>query len=181
MLEGNPRWIIGVIGPLLDIYKKTNTQVPKSKQMEEIKKATHQFKSLLSAMPCEVTPKNSPPKSVMSILDQIGEFFRKVVVEEKFKPEPFGSFIVDSSTTPEFESALALALNAGAIVFIPGTSTNIIMTSLKDKRFRLTYLLAPHFQIPIQLMRATSLKRILSRRLDTKQLSLFENDFEDNI
>jgi energy-coupling factor transporter ATP-binding protein EcfA2 len=177
MLEGNPRWIIGVVGPLLDIYKRTKKQVPKSKQMEEIKKATNQFKSLLSAMPCEVSPKGAPPKSVMSILEMIGEFFRKVIVEDKFKPEPYGSFIVDQSTTAEFERALALALNAGAIVFIPGSTTNIIIKSLKDRRFRLTYLLAPNFQIPIQLMRATSLKRILSSGSNTPntQLLLFED------
>ncbi len=178
MLEGNPRWIIGVIGPLLDIYLQTNKCILKRIQMVEIQKAANQFKSLLSAMPCDVSPKGDPPKNVMTILDMIGHYFSKVVVIDKFQPEPVGSFVVDPNTSKEFEIALALALNAGAIVYIPGTTSSIIIKSVIERRFRLSYLLAPNYHIPIQLMRITSLRQV-QKGGKSAQLALFDGTIED--
>jgi energy-coupling factor transporter ATP-binding protein EcfA2 len=178
ILEGNPRWIIGVIGPLLDQYGVTQKTIDTNNQLDEVKKASNQFRSLLSALPCDVSPKGEPPKSIISILDMIGEFFHKEVVLGKFQPEPFGSFSVDKRTTKVFEKSLALALNAGAIVYIPGNSSQLIIKSLIDRKFRLSYLLAPHYKIPIQLMRDIPLSHILQGN-KVNQLSLFIDLKED--
>ena len=173
ILEGNPRWVIGVIGPLLDLYLKTRRRVDPIRQLDEIINAFNQFKALLSALPCDVSPEGTPPKSVMSILDVIGDYFKKAVIIDNFHPEPHGSFSVDKKTTKEFEKSLSLALNAGAIVYIPGDSSQLIINSLIDHRFRLSYLMAPNYQIPIQLMREVPLSQILHGS-NVKQLKLFE-------
>ena len=46
--------------------------------------------------------------------------------------------------------SLGRALNAGAIVFVP-EKPGRRFSSLRGKRFRLSYLLAPHYQLPLIL------------------------------
>ena len=71
----------------------------------------------------------------MSILDVIGDYFKKAVIIDNFHPEPHGSFSVDKKTTKEFEKSLSLALNAGAIAIISRGKPQLIINSLIDHDF----------------------------------------------
>jgi energy-coupling factor transporter ATP-binding protein EcfA2 len=170
ILEGNPRLIIGVVGPFLDKFKNENRKISSNEQIEQIRKAINQFRSLLSALPCKFEKCSSQPKSIISIIDIIGEWFNRDIIVERFKGEPQGSFIVDRSISKEIESSLSVALNAGAIIYVPGATSKLIIQDLYDRRFRITYLLAPHYKLPIQLMREIPLNRIFSKKHE-KQLS----------
>ena len=59
--------------------------------------------------------------------------------------------------------SLAEALNAGAIIYVPDEREELLLESLRGKRFRLSYLLAPYYGLPLQLGRTVSLSVILDR------------------
>ena len=52
-------------------------------------------------------------------------------------------------------------MNAGAIIYVPDDEGKVILTSLRGKKFRLSYLLAPIYGFPIRLGREIALSRIL--------------------
>lgn len=160
MSEGNPRWIIGIVRGLLPIIREQG-KASKRQQTAEVLRATHRFRALLNVIPAN-HPQNQKPARVLGILDKVGEFFHKAVVLEDFKPEPYGSFIVDSRFAEDMLNAFGIALNAGAIVYVPDPEADILLGSLRGKRFRLAYLLSPHYEVPIRLGTGISLGKILS-------------------
>ena len=60
---------------------------------------------------------------------------------------------------------LGQALNASAIVYVPDDNGQLILQSLRDKRFRVSYLLAPIYAIPIRLGPYVNLSSILSAKV----------------
>ena len=67
------------------------------------------------------------------------------------------------------------SLNAGALIYIPDGDGEMLLSSLRGKRFRLSYLFAPYYGIPIRLGRAVSVMRALeiaARSADDTQESL---------
>jgi hypothetical protein len=47
------------------------------------------------------------------------------------------------------------------LIYVPDRASEMLLSSLRGKRFRLSYLFAPHYRIPIQLGRAVSISHIL--------------------
>lgn len=173
MLEANPRWFIGVINPLLDEYKKTGKQIDTFKQLDTLRKTIHKFRALLKTIPCPAkTIGEDEEVGVDKLIDKIGNHFSACVLAEKFNLDPPGSFIVTKGLSPGIHKSLGAALNAGAIVYVNGASAGIVLGDLTDHRFRLSYLLAPHYKIPLQLLSQTGLKNILGKGGDNKNMSL---------
>jgi hypothetical protein len=164
MTEGNPRWIIGLVGRMLDGMKTGQTTVTQEKQAREVERAMNRFRALLRTIPCESSATSASRRGVLSIIDEIGIQFHRGAVTEPFEPEPVGSFRVDSHEDSATVEALGQALNAGAIVFIPDHPGDTLLRSIRGKRFRLCYLFAPYYRIPIRLGRWISLSSILKRR-----------------
>jgi hypothetical protein len=172
MSEGNPRWIIGISRALVSLYDKTRKRIPPATQMAEIEKSVHRFRSLLKTIPC--SDSYSPGSSVAEIIDKIGEFFYNSVVVSDFRPQPYGTFTVDGEVPDKIASALSVALNAGAIVYVPKHKDQSMIENMYGKRFRLTYLLSPHYQIPIRLGDNVALSKILDKaRIDEPEQPQF--------
>ena len=108
----------------------------------------------------------------MSLIDHVGNFFFKEIVVKDFNPDPPGSFVVDSNVSENLLDGLGKALNAGAIIYVPDPRGQTMLSSLRGKRFRLAYLLAPYYQLPIRLGRQVSLLSILAQGTED-QPSLF--------
>ncbi len=161
--EGNPRWLIGVVTQLVHSSKTKDKMVPKNLQSREIGRVSDRFRALLKTIP---TSPQSPSKQrgLLSTLDQIGEFVHEQVILGPFNPDPVGTFVVDSNAEEWLLDSLGRSLNAGAIVYVPDSEASIILSSLRGKRFRLSYALSPYYSTPIQLFREVSLNRILHRR-----------------
>jgi hypothetical protein len=123
-------------------------------------------------MPGAVSSKQEAPRGVLSIIDQIGNYFYDAVVIQTFNSDPPGTFVVDSRVDDRLLESLGKALNAGAIVYVPDDDSHLVMSSLRGKRFRLSYLLAPNYGIPIRLGPPVSLKTILGRSTN-RDLHLF--------
>jgi hypothetical protein len=162
--EGNPRWLIGLVNSLLINLPKTK-RVSKNTQATEIRKAANRFRAMLKTIPCDSSIYQIRNRGVLSLLDDIGNYFYKNIVLDDFRPSPIGSFTVDSFTDPKLLDAIGRAVNAGALVYIPDNESSVI-GSLKGKRFRLSYLLASYHKLPMNLLASQSLSKILTKKND---------------
>lgn len=162
LVEGNPRWFIGITTALLPSYIGSGKPISYAQQAREVEKATSRFRALLKTIPCEPVRGSRAPRGLLTILDTIGQYFYKTIVLESFTPEPAGTFTVDTNCERELLDALAKALNAGAIVYIPDEDSEGMLSSIRGKRFRLSYLLAPHYKLPLTVGRPKSLYKILA-------------------
>jgi energy-coupling factor transporter ATP-binding protein EcfA2 len=188
--EANPRLLIGLLNQLLSNVNsvsevnsiKSRKRVSAVKQAEVFKSATARFRAYLRTILLEpLGPKQ--PRGLLSLVDSIGKYFHEEVVVKEFDDDPDTSFIVDSAVSSALQDAIQRALNAGALIWVPDKSDGSLLTSLSGKRFRLSYLLAPFHQLPLQLGRAISLHRVLdqsgSSKVDDLTPRLFDWSEED--
>ena len=169
VLEGNPRWIITVMNALLD---SGAGQISPRIQAGEIARTRNRFRALLSTIPIPLTSSETR-RGLLYLIDRIGESFRQKIVGDDFTPDPVGTFLVDSTASDELLAALGSAVNTGAIVYVPDSNSSGLLTSMRGKRFRLSYLLATGYQLPLRLERAASLRTVLARGPQDDQLELF--------
>jgi hypothetical protein len=183
--ESNPRLLIGLLNQLLSDSNTENEnsgtptaiKVSAVKQAEVFKSATARFRAYLRTIPLEpLGPKK--PRGLLSLIDTIGKYFHEEVVVREFDDDPDTSFIVDSAVSPALQDAIQRGLNAGALIWVPDKSDGSLLTSLNGKRFRLSYLLAPFHQLPLQLGRAISLHRVLDQISPTKTEDLAPRLFD---
>lgn len=173
--EGNPRWFIAIAGRLLDGIKGSERKIPQSIQARELMNAAQRFSAMLRTIPAPAVGQSS--RGLLSIVRAAGEFFHKGVADTEFNPDPPGTFIVDSRLSDDVVASLERALNAGALVYVPDDASQYILRSLRGKRFRLSYLLAPIYGFPLRLGRPVALGSILAEpgkemRQGTNQMNL---------
>jgi hypothetical protein len=167
IVEGNPRWLIGLMGPLLRQYSESKKQVDRGLQTRAVATAANRFRALLRTIPFlpgsefGSAGKKMASRGLLSLLDAVGEQFHRHVVVDAFKAEPVLSFVVDSNTSDNLLEALGRALNAGAIILVPDNSAEPITSAIKGKRFRLSYMLAAHYRLPLILGKEQSLAKVL--------------------
>lgn len=160
--EGHPRWFKVMMGRLLDQATGNSTlRVSNSVQAQELLAASQRFAALLKTYPVDESDNSKSNRGLLSLIDTIGAYFRDQVVKAPFTPEPYLSFIVDSHVSEGLLRSLAQALNLGAIVYIPDGDGEVLLTSLRGKRFRISYWLAPLFGLPLILGKPISLSKIL--------------------
>lgn len=182
LCEGNPRALINLFSPIareLKRMRQSNEKkhVPKEFQAEKIRYAANAFRSLLKTR--EYKSEADSPRSLLNLIDKIGEYFNDQCIGEAFHPEPKLSFSVPSNLSSNLTQTLARALNSGAIIYVPDATADPILNSLAGKRFRLNYLLAAYYQLPILLNAEAPLSSILhSDSRKTTNLSLFDEGAE---
>lgn len=160
MLEGNPRWLLVVLNQLL-IEGEGRRGLSKNVQMKHVQRLANRFRALLRTIPVGDVQLAQSRRGVLTLVDQLGEFFRDAVIADDFSDDPPLAFYVDSHTPEGLLVTIGRALNAGALVYVPESGDQSIVSSLKGKRFRLAYLLAPQYRLPLRIGRAVSLSRIL--------------------
>jgi hypothetical protein len=173
--EGNPRWFIGITQNLLDRSPDISKKIDDGIQAEEISKAAQRYLSMLATIPVTVTP---GVMNLLQALEAVGSFFHNQAVRADFTAEPPGTFIVDHAVPSEIVRVLEPAVNAGAIVFVPEHKGDAFVFDLRNKRFRLSYMLGPVYRLPLRLGKPTSLSRILilNQPKATTQLGLEYTD-----
>jgi len=172
LCEGNPRWIIGLFRPLIaDLVqvrdKAAISSISRAEQTKRIEKTIATFLTLLSTL--RASQKDRPGKSIIELVEQIGDFCFDQVLSETFNPEPILSFIIDRGVGPEVYSAVGRAINQGALVLVPQTAIRRgdadTMPSgpgnIWGKRVRLSFLLAPRYRLPLVLGRPVDLSPVL--------------------
>jgi hypothetical protein len=131
-----------------------------SRQGQEVLAFAQRFAALLKTYPSPVAAATGP-NSVWALVRRIGEHFYRQVVEKPFDSEPHLSFIVDAQTDEAILTLVQVAVNLGAIVYVPDGQGEVIMRSVRGKRFRLSYWLAPLLKLPPVLGNAVALSTIL--------------------
>lgn len=87
VVEGNPRWTIGLMGPLLKQYAEGGVKVSASQQQRAIEVATARFRAMLKTIPYQVNSPNVSARGLLSLIDAIGSALLNGVVREKFQPD----------------------------------------------------------------------------------------------
>ena len=111
--------------------------------------ATKQFEILQTTQP------------IYALIKKIGDYFHRQIVLEPFGEDPHMSFTVDKDISPDIENCLRIALNHGALVCYDAPDSVGGYTSLRGKRLRIAYLLAPVFKLPLRSSKEIGLSRIL--------------------
>jgi len=160
--EGNPRLFLGIIGPLLKKYADKKKPISDIEQAKIINIAIDRFRALLKTIPA---PENTILKNgtgLVELLDQIGNVFQHKILKEEFSPEPVTSFIIDDLIPEELKELLGMAVNAGAIIYVHAAEETPLLDTLYNKEFRLSYLLAPYYRLPMILNKSQKLSKILN-------------------
>ncbi len=181
IVEGNPRWLIGLVGPLIRRFKADDQPVPRAVQATAISTAANRFRALLRTIP--FVPDGTSPfrqkqitsRGLLTLLDALGTRFRRHIIFDEFSPDPVLSFTVDANTSDGLLLALGRALNAGAIILVPDSGAEAIASSIRGKRFRLSYMLATSYDLPLLLGREGSLQRLLTNDRENP-VPLFQGD-----
>jgi len=160
--EANPRWFIGIVEKLLSETPEHARVIPRPIQAAEIEATSQRFLAMLRTSPVKLSAQAMQHNGIVGLLERIGTYFYRRAVLEKFNPEPPMSFIVDDAVDEPTLSMLETALNRGAILYIPHDESELALTSLRGKRFRLSYMLASTYGLPLRLGKATSLSTILA-------------------
>ena len=159
--EGNPRIFIGLVSLLLATAKGRSTlSVPPQIQADKLLASAEKFLATLRTIPVQ-NNSGHVGIGVVNLLRKIARYFHDDAVKGPFKAAPVGSFTVDSQISEAVLNTLTQALNAGAIIYVPEDEGSVILTSLRGKKFRLSYLLAPLYGFPIRLGPDIALSRIL--------------------
>lgn len=179
--EGNPRWLIGAIRPLLEAYKANRTVensgiVQRAEQARRIQIMITQYLSLLSTI--TPTGKDDSRRGILDTIDQIGEHFFEEVVGGQFNPDPPLSFRLDAEISNEHRKIIGAAMNQGAFVLIPSPREPVKLGKIEYQRVRLTHLLAPLYRLPLVLGRPVSLSTVLSKTFRTEEPPLLFGLFE---
>jgi hypothetical protein len=165
LCEGNPRILIGLISPLLrqlviERSRSRKARVAQNYQAEQVRLSVNAFRALLKTVVSDNSDAHGQ-RGLLKLIDTIGRYFHRKCVVEEFSPQPHLTFTVPAHVNDETLQLLGRALNMGAIIYLPDKGADPILTSLKGKRFRLSYLLAAYHRLPIMLNTAVSLSTIL--------------------
>ena len=155
--EGNPRVFINLMRPLVAEYVARQGTVPADVQAKSAETTIHRFKSSLSAIPSQ---KAGTIKSILHLIDIVGDFFKKAQIDEGFRPEPPVTFLVDDQVSSELLELVGRTLNAGAFVRVDDQHSAGV-SALRGARLRLAYTLAPEYKLPLATGREVALSRIM--------------------
>jgi hypothetical protein len=158
--EGNPRWLIGLITRILSEGDKMPVPVPQ--QTAAVRWSCQSYADMLQSVANQQFHSIKTETTVFKILAAIGQYFHDRLVKTSFVEDPPMSFIVDDLVTDDVEHALRIAVNHGAIVCFEAADTVGGFRTLRGKRFRLSYLLAPVFKLPMRKSKHVNLSAILN-------------------
>jgi hypothetical protein len=162
--EGNPRWFIGIIDRLLDRWNPKDNRIDQLFQADEITRAAQQFAAMLRTIPIPRGSGIRSPQGVLSLVKLVAKYFHAQVVDAPFRAEPPGTFIVDAQSalvSDDLLDSIGKAVNAGAFVYVRDDEGQLLLNSVRGKRFRISYLVAPIYKFPIRLGKEVALSTVL--------------------
>lgn len=182
--EGNPRWLIGILNMMFAYQTHGAATIKPSAQVDIINKATESFSSMLTTVAKHQSKNLRTNEPIDKLLRKIGEYFFARLVIDDFVEEPPLSFIVDAHISDDIHNSLRIAINHGALIHIPVKGDGgADFQTLNGKRFRLAYLLAPRFKLPLRATKEVALSSILAdtndlgrvNRIKPLQLGLYDD------
>jgi energy-coupling factor transporter ATP-binding protein EcfA2 len=167
MSDGNPRYLTGLVNDLLNQasnlrdFSRTH-RIPPGEQWRVLTAASEKTKTYFKNYPFEPDPASEAPHTSFSpfeIVNRVGGHFRREIVGPDFKPEPPGSFIVDEDIPRDLEMVLEHGQLIGAFIYV-GSALNDVAVSVRNSRFRLSFMLAPAYHLLFRNYRSVVLSSI---------------------
>jgi hypothetical protein len=146
MVEGNPRWFMNLVAPLADKGEEGKRPPVQNQQIREVVRL---FRAILTAIPVSQSEQRRRRHGVLPILDAIGSRLSAYVIDEDFNPDPPGKFRIDDGVPDDVVEDLQFALNAGGIIHMPDDQDEPVLDDLRGHTFRLAYMLAPWYPLPL--------------------------------
>ncbi|WP_031426973.1 hypothetical protein [Flavimarina sp. Hel_I_48] len=169
--DGNPRWLKGILNSLLGGELKMKP----SEEMQSLVLHTvaKRFMNVISNIPID----NFSGTTLETLIYKIGNKFQDEILGPKFLLDPKGTFRVDESEVAvpkEIVNLLEKAAYQGAIILVDNNE-DAFDFSVRGKRFRLTYLLAPIFKLPLRTFNELKLSEcFVKNNLSGDQMSIFD-------
>lgn len=160
--EGNPRWFIGMlVGLEREISQDSRLPLPPSTQWKHVNRTVGAFQEKIKTVAIEDNMGITTHHSVFNLLKSIGEALHRELVIADFSEDPPGTFTIDDAVSEDIENCLRIALNFGAIVCYDSPDHVAGFRSLRGKQFRLAYILAPAFNLPLRKGKSRSLSNLM--------------------
>lgn len=178
--EGNPRFIIGILS---DMFNKVEAaqdindlKITPSEQAKMIKDISDRFMSMLHTYP-STQKYNNENIDLEWLIKRIGNFFAKQIYKGDVKINPINSFYIDNHLRKEYYELLRIGVDLGAFIKID-QETNLILNDKKLTRYRLSYLIAPQFKLPLRLYGSKNLTNIIRKEQQNEGQLLFGEEYE---
>jgi len=170
--EGNPRWIMSTISSLIEITGDINKKIPQSKQLKAINQTTKAFKSMIGTTAITDNMGISTNTSVIELIGILENYIRNQYVNNPFKSDPYGHFVIDNKVSNDIKNTIRIALNHGAVVSLDSDLSEDIWSfnALSNHRFRLSYLLAPVYKLPLRKGKKVNLSSVLDEKFKNESL-----------
>jgi hypothetical protein len=161
--DGNPRLGIALIKELLPTIDARNTlRVPAATQNRAISRTMDRFLALIRAQ--EAVVHRGASLGLLELLDKIGIALADRLLRDDFSADPALGFSIDDSVPAAHLELLGQAANTGAIVHIPQLGEAPVSASMLGRSYRLSYLLAPRYGLPMSLGKVVELTPLLAGR-----------------
>jgi hypothetical protein len=167
IVEGNPRLLIGLLYPLiLRMKRESRNKISLSWQAQHIKEVVHTYRAMLQTRPINSSyGLRIKRRGLLALIDVIGESFKSEVYEKEFNPEPPLTFTITTDIPKDIQDSIGYALNVGAIIYVTKKGGAEVLNSLSGRSYRLSYLLATHYNLPLIMTgKSKTLKKILRER-----------------
>ena len=162
--DGNPRWLLVIIDELLRRRRRLPARagLPERYQAQVLQHVSEQYAALIRALPDSVATFRGREVTLFDLLERVASSLQSNLLERRFSLDPPGSFIVDEDVPDELIPLVREAIYEGALILVDPTD-DALDQQIVGKRFRITYLLAPVFRLPLRLYKAVKLSRLLDR------------------
>ncbi|WP_119789593.1 ORC-CDC6 family AAA ATPase [Flavobacterium anhuiense] len=178
--DGNPRWLIGIVNSILTkSFNKSKSASIKDIQVDVLQETAVQFMNIISNIPINpIKLRNTAiTYTLEDIIKLIGDSFTNEILGPTFKMDPKGSFKVDESVfliPDQFIELLEKAVYQGALILVD-SNQSVFDFEVRGKKFRLAYMLAPLFKLPLRTYGQVNLSTFFTdKSTDTSQKNLFE-------
>ncbi|MBH1664155.1 hypothetical protein I5U73_03175 [Stenotrophomonas maltophilia] len=162
LAEGNPRWIL----TLVDLLRANSSLSggdfrSQGVQSSALQDYTNQFVSKLTVYPTGVSS-ISQNWTLMNFIDALGEELESTLYRKAFSGDPALSFKLDARALQRYGDYIKLCIDLGALVIMRGGVAAPLgqahgAPSLVDARVRISYRLAPRYQLPLRSTKERSL------------------------
>lgn len=117
---------------------------------------------------------NANKMGIEEFIDRIGTFFNNSLLSVNFDAEPYSTFTYDPEII-NLTDIIEKGLLQGALILVNEGEENFDF-ELKGKRFKLSYLYAPKFKLPLRINKAIKLDKIISNSSNIPNLFDYDED-----
>lgn len=151
LTDGNPRMVLALgrsLFPLID-GSGTGARVKVERQSAAIDETMRRFLALLESQEAEMIAGRAV--SVIMLCDYVGRRLAQRLVEADFDDNARLTFVIDTHIRQEVLPLIVKAANSGAFVHVPRDASDRLHGDVRGQTFRLAYLLAPRYGLPLRL------------------------------